>query len=282
VREPIVNRQSSIVNPQSPRRAASAILLREGPGGGEFEVFMLRRPADARFAPNMHSFPGGMLDAEDVEGAARLALPRPGGITPDDLHARMGGDGPFASPDAATSAALLYCAARETFEETGVLVARDGAGQPATLADQAHWATSRDEVLAGTLLFDRLLSASGLTIALDDLIYFSHWITPESSPLRFDTHFFLATLPPGQVATHWPGEMADGEWLTPRAGLARHEAGRMPMFPVQVQHLARFARFDSLAALLEYARTKPVHAVVPVIGPHGRELALPKELAECW
>ena len=67
-----------------------------------------------------------------------------------------------------------------------------------------------------------------------------------------------------------------------RAGLERHAAGRMPMFPVQVQHLARFARFASLAALLDFARTKPVLPVVPIIGPHGRELALPKELAECW
>ncbi|MFN8512214.1 MAG: hypothetical protein U0841_06415 [Chloroflexia bacterium] len=78
----------------------------------------------------------------------------------DDLHARMGGDGLFASPDPATSAALLYCAARETFEETGVLVARDEAGAYATLADEAYSATSRDDVLAGTLPFDNVLSAS--------------------------------------------------------------------------------------------------------------------------
>jgi len=264
-----------------PRRAASAILLRENPSGGEFEVFMLRRPADARFAPNNHSFPGGMLDAEDTAAAARFTTPAPGSTT-DDLHARMGGDGLFASPDPATSAALLYCAARETFEETGVLVARDEAGAYATLADEAYSATSRDDVLAGTLPFDNVLSASGLTISLGDLIYFSHWITPETSPLRFDTHFFLTTLPPGQVATHWPGEMADGEWLTPRAGLERYEAGRMPMFPVQVQHLMRFARFASLPELLDFARTKPILPVIPIIGPHGRELNLPKELAECW
>ena len=149
VADKIRNPQSAIHNP--PRPAASAILLREAPGGGEFEVFMLRRPADARFAPNNHSFPGGMLDKEDVEAAAGLVISSLDSGTMDDLHRRMSGDGPFPSPDAATSAALLYCAARETFEETGVLVARDEAGEYATLADQAHWATSRDEVLAGTL-----------------------------------------------------------------------------------------------------------------------------------
>ncbi len=265
-----------------PRRAASVILLRDDSSGGEFEVFMLRRPDTARFAPGAYSFPGGMLDAEDHAAAQRLVRPLPGGTTTDDLHVRLRGDGPFASPDAETSASLLCCAARELFEETGVLAARDAALQSATLDDQAHWSTSRDAVLAGTLPFDELLAAAGLTLCPDDLIYFSHWITPESSRLRFDTHFFVATLPPGQVATHWPGEMADGEWLTPREGLARHGVGRMPMLPVQVQHLERFVRYDTLAALLDYARTKPVYPVLPFVGPNGREVGLPEEIAGCW
>ena len=266
----------------TPRRAASAILLREDAPGSEFEVFMLRRPDDARFAPGNYSFPGGMLDDEDREAAQRLVRPLPGGIDIAALHARIGGQPIFPTPDAETSAALLCCAARELFEESGVLAARDAALAPATLDDQAHWSASRDDVLAGTLPFDDLLAAAGLTLAPDDLIYFSHWITPETSKIRFDTHFFVATLPPGQVATHWPGEMADGEWLTPREGLARHAAGRMPMFPVQVQHLERFAAYESLAALLDYARTKPVYPVLPVMGPNGREMGLPEEVAGCW
>lgn len=266
----------------TPRRAASAILLREDAPGSEFEVFMLRRPDDARFAPGNYSFPGGMLDDEDREAAQRLVRPLPGGIDTAALHARIGTQPIFPTPDAETSAALLCCAARELFEESGVIAARDAALAPATLDDQAHWSTSRDDVLAGTLPFDDLLAAAGLTLAPDDLIYFSHWITPETSKIRFDTHFFLATLPPGQVATHWPGEMADGEWLTPREGLARHAAGRMPMFPVQVQHLERFANYESLAALLDYARTKPVYPVLPVMGLNGREMGLPEEVAGCW
>ena len=265
-----------------PRRAASAILLRDDPSRGEFEVFMLRRPDDARFAPGAYSFPGGVLDDEDHAAAQRLVRPLPAGMTVADLHARLRGDGPFASPDAETSASLLCCAARELFEETGVLAARDAALQSATLDDQAHWSSSRDDVLAGTLPFDDLLAAAGLTLAPDDLIYFSHWITPEQSRLRFDTHFFVATLPPGQVATHWPGEMADGEWLTPREGLARHAIGRMPMLSVQVRHLERFGGFATLAALLDYARTKPIHPIVPRMGPNGREAGLPEEIAGCW
>ncbi|MFN8539191.1 MAG: hypothetical protein U0232_17165 [Thermomicrobiales bacterium] len=235
-------RASWVAHRRPPPRHLRTILLRESPSSSEFEVFMLRRPADARFAPNNHSFPGGMLDAEDTAAAARFTTPAPG-MTADDHHARMGGDGLFASPDPATSTALLYCAARETFEETGVLVARDEAGAYATLADEAYSATSRDDVLAGTLPFDNVLSASGLTISLGDLIYFSHWITPETSPpaLRYP---LLPHHPAPRPGRHPLARGDGGRRMADATRRAeRYEARRMPMFPVQVQHLMRFARF---------------------------------------
>lgn len=263
-------------------RAASAILLREAGRGEPFEIYMLRRPADARFAPNVHSFPGGVLDREDADVARAAIRPLPGGCDVARLHRRMADQSIFASPDAETSAALLVCAARELFEEAGVLVAREEGGGLIPLDNGARWDGVREDLLAGRLAFGALLAEEGLTLAPDDLIYFAHWITPETSPIRFDTHFFLTVLPPGQLASHWAGEMAAGEWVAPRAGLARHARGELPMFPVQKQHLERFAGFDSLDALLAYARTKAVLPVLPVRGEGGREVALPEEIATCW
>ena len=246
---------------------------------------MLRRPDNARFAPGAYIFPGGVLEEQDRAGAAAI----PGladGPTGAALHARMTGPGaePFASPDALTSVALLVCAARELFEEAGVLVARDHDGTPVATTSPGRRGRLREELLAGRLTFDRLLREEGLVLAPDDLVYFSHWITPEGLPIRFDTHFFLATLPPGQEAGHWEGEIAAGLWITPAEGLARHARGDFPMIPVQTAHLARFARFDSLAALLDFARRKPVPAVLPAAAPGsgGREVALPEEIARCW
>lgn len=263
-------------------RAASAILLREREEGEPFEVYMLRRPADARFAPNVHSFPGGVLDKEDGDVAQEAIRPLPGGADVAALHGRMADQSIFASPDATTSAALLVCAARELFEEAGVLVAREDGGGLIPLDNEARWGEVREDLLAGRLEFGALLHEEGLTLAPDDLVYFAHWITPESSRIRFDTHFFLAVLPPGQFASHWPGEMAAGEWIAPQDGLARHARGEWPMFPVQKKHLERFATFDSLDALLEYGRTKVVWPVLPVLGADGREAALPEEIATCW
>src|SRR3954453_17661154 len=263
-------------------RAASAILLRESEGDEPFEVYMLRRPPDARFAPNVHSFPGGVLDKEDADIVRESVRPLPGGTDIDALYRRMAEQALFPSPDMTTSAALLVCAARELFEEAGARVAPQESGGIIPLDNGARWDEARQDLLAGRLAFGALLYEDGLTLAPDDLIYFAHWITPESSPIRFDTHFFLAVLPPGQLASHWEGEMAGGEWIAPQAGLARNARGELPMFPVQKKHLERFATFDSLDALLAHARTKAVLPVVPVLGPDGREAELPKETATCW
>jgi 8-oxo-dGTP pyrophosphatase MutT (NUDIX family) len=262
-------------------RAASAILLREADGAEPFEVYLLRRPAAARFAPGAYSFPGGVLDPADLAAAGTAVAALPGGLDAAALHRRMGAGTDFAVPDAALGAALLVCAARELFEEAGVLLAREETGGLLPLDNEARWAAVRAGLLAERVGFAATLREDGLTIAPDDLPYFSHWTTPEGPGLRFDTHFFLAVLPPGQLASFWSGEMAGEVWLGPRAALDRHAAGGLPMLAVQTLHLERFARFTSLAALLAHAREKGVPLVLPTRGADGTA-SLPADVAECW
>lgn len=260
--------------------AASVLLLRQpATGDGPFELYMLRRPDAARFAPGAYIFPGGVLDDADRVAVPTLFGPEAQPAL-ERLRARMAVGGPAPAPDRETSAALLVTAARELFEESGVLIARHRDGRAADLADQVYWQRHRDDLLGGARGFADLLAAEGLTIAPDDLVYFSHWITPRGLRLRFDTHFFLATLPPGQRASHFAGELAEGLWLTAAEGLRRHAAGDFPLVPVQTQHLARLAGFASLAGLLAFARAKPVRAVLPELGRDG--VTLPEEVRECW
>ncbi|HEX5506114.1 MAG TPA: hypothetical protein VFW96_26080, partial [Thermomicrobiales bacterium] len=246
-----------------------------------YEVYMLRRPETARFAPGVHIFPGGTLDADD-RAIARALLASPAAATIAALHARMAGDGPFASPDAETTGALAVCAVRELFEEAGVLLARDTAGRPLACADAAGRRRRREDLLESRLTFADLLAGAGATPDLDALVYFSHWVTPEASRLRYDTHFFLALLPAGQRASHYPGEMTGGLWLTPREGLARRARGETPMIGVQARHLERLAEYPTPDALFAFARHKPVPVVLPVLGEGGREAPLPEELRRCW
>ena len=148
---------------------------------------MLRRPDSARFAPGAHSFPGGVLDAPDYDVASAAIHALPGGATVTALHERVQALPGFDVPDPTTTGALLVCAARELFEETGVLLVREEEGGLLPLDNEARWAGAREDLLAGSLQFGRLLSEENLTIAPDDLIYFSHWITPEvvADPLRY-------------------------------------------------------------------------------------------------
>lgn len=262
-------------------RAASVVLLRETTGGdAPFEVYMLRRPARARFAPGAYTFPGGVLEGQDRDGAVLLRRALDSAAVAA-LHARLAGAGPFGVPDAATSLALLACAARELFEETGVLLMRGMDGTPLRPRYRPYLRGRREGLLAGRQTFAEWLREEPAVVSPGDFTPFSHWITPEASPLRFDTHFFLATLPPGQEATHWPGELDDGRWIAPAEALARQARGDFPLLPVQTAHLARFAAFDSLAALLAVARRKAVPAVLPTLTARG-EAILPEEVAECW
>lgn len=264
-------------------RAASVVLLRGGAAGDAgrgFEVYLLRRPGTARFAPGAATFPGGVLDEADRD-LARALLDGPDAAACHALHDRLGGDHLFAAPDAATSVALLVCAARELFEETGVLLAWSGDG-PTPAAAVGRRQVWRDALLAGSMSFAALLEDAGLRLRLDDPIAFSHWITPEGRPIRYNTHFFLGVLPPGQAARHDARESDGGQWLTPAAALARHARGDLPMLPVQQAHLERFASFDTLAALLDHARVKAIPPVLPVVDPDGRRVALVEEIARCW
>lgn len=115
--------------------------------------------------------------------------------------------------------------------------------------------------------FAEAVAELGARLALDRLIYYAHWITPEAVAQRFDTRFFIAALPEGQTATPSPFEMAEGIWLTAPAALERSGAGELPLHFATFNHLRRLAPCSRMDELLETARTKPV---VPVM-PHTRE-----------
>ncbi len=262
--------------------AASVLLLRRAETGDDpFEIYMLRRPDLARFAPGAYIFPGGVLDARDRAVASEVLDPASGPAIAE-LHRRMADKERFAVRDGATAAALLVCAVRELFEEAGVLLARGADGDYLDLGNQRHWAALREEVLAERLDFADLLAEEQAQVLPDDLVYFSHWITPEGLPIRFDTHFFLAELPESQDASHYPGETAGGLWLAPAEGLRRHARGEFRMFPVQRAHLERLAGFESLDELFAFGRAKRVPAVLPVMGAEGREEPLGEGLDRCW
>jgi glyoxylase-like metal-dependent hydrolase (beta-lactamase superfamily II)/8-oxo-dGTP pyrophosphatase MutT (NUDIX family) len=181
-----------------PRLASAVVLWRHGPRGRE--LFWVRRGAPLRFAAGFFAFPGGGVDPEDARVPVR-------GLTGE-------------------SAAEVAAAARELFEETGVLVA-DGAGPiPRQERDSC-----RRALLAGELSFGDWLSRQGLEIDSADFIPAGRWVTPPVSPLRFDARTFLVRFPAGERAEVWPGELSAGEWISTGEALARWASGEVLLHP---------------------------------------------------
>src|SRR4029453_18550107 len=188
--------------PAEPKDAAVVVLVRMGPRG--LETFWLRRGRTVSFAAGFYAFPGGRGDAG-------------GGAVPVE------GAGP---PDSR----LVAAAARELFEETGVLAARGRTPEASTLA------SARAAVLEGKETFASVLNRLGLQVVnrlgrqVDALDFepAGRWVTPPFMPTRFDARFFLVEVPPGTRAEVWPGEAAEGSWGRPPDALTLGRGGRAP------------------------------------------------------
>ena len=228
-----------------PKLSASILMLRDAPA---FQVFMARRHHQIDFASGALVFPGGKTSGDDA---------RP------EWRDRIDGDlGPL------TVAGIA--AVRETYEESGLLLCRpeDARGPGAPLTDRAmaeRLAPHRAAVDRGETSFLDLLAGAGLVVGLDRLVRFSHWVTPEFMPKRFDTHFFLAHAPEGQIAGHDGRETTDSEWIAPAEALRRAANGQATiLFPTRL-NLEMLCEASDAEGALDQARARPIARVMPVI-----------------
>lgn len=247
--------------PAVAREAASLLLAREGPDAPE--LFMLMRHHDSGFASGALVYPGGAVDEKDRNPA---------------LRARA--DGADQLDDSAF--ALRIAAIREAFEECGVLLARASGSRE--IITQARLDPIRrrfaDALTTHSLDLHELALAEDLTLACDLLVPFAHWITPESQPKRFDTHFFLAPAPAEQQARHDGRESVDSTWIAPDALIRSADEGKWyVMFPTRLNAMKFGDSGDSVPAALAAAREAKVVTVMPhgekVEG--GRRLKIPAE-----
>src|SRR5712672_4216574 len=193
--------------PAAVRPAATVVLHRRVPDG--LEVFWVRRGEQLRFAGGFYAFPGGRVDVADA------ALPL---MNAERLPA--------------SEAASIAAAARELFEETGVLLAPGAARVPAEARRESREALLRREMpRAKEGAFADFLAAHGLTVDARAFTPAGRWVTPPALPVRFDARFYLAELPPSETAEVWPGELVDGEWVRPETALRRWEEGTALLHP---------------------------------------------------
>lgn len=217
------------ITPVVPRRAATVLLTREGPDGGR-QVFLLRRRLSMGFAAGAYAYPGGGVDPRDAAAGA-LAWAGPG----REQWARRLGVPP------ADAQAIVCAAVRETFEETGVLLAGPDAATVAADTTGAGWEADRAALAARELSLAALLARRSLLLRSDLLTARARWITPEFEPRRYDTWFFSAALPPGQRTRNASTEADRTVWMAPADALAGYERGEMIMMPPTVATLRQLA-----------------------------------------
>jgi 8-oxo-dGTP pyrophosphatase MutT (NUDIX family) len=254
--------------PAAPRDAATIILVRPGPVVSGVEVFLLRRTRALEFAPGACVFPGGSVDERDADPA--IAETAWIGPAPADLGHLLG-------ISAERVRALVCAAVRETFEEAGVLLA--GPSPAEVVPGSAVLEQDRRALLDGSVSLDELLSRRGLKLRADLLTPWARWITPEISPRRFDTWFFAAALPDGQLAglaAAGPGEADSGTWWRPSAALEAARAGEITLLPPTAVTLAELAAYQDVAGVLAERRVITPLMPTVVVEDERAWLAMPQ------
>jgi 8-oxo-dGTP pyrophosphatase MutT (NUDIX family) len=235
--------------PSEPRHASTVVLLRDAADGPE--AYLLRRVKGMAFAGGMHVFPGGSVDPDDEDAQIGWAGP-----PASQWGAWFGADEPLAR-------ALVCAAVRETFEECGVLLAGESADHLLADVSSDEWEAEREALEAREQSLSQLLARRGLVLRADLLRPFAHWITPEVEPKRFNTRFFLAKMPRGQVCRDVGGEADQRLWIRPQDAIAQD----LRMLPPTHNSLQQLAGFPDVQSALDAEREVAVVAPRLVVMP---------------
>lgn len=234
-----------------PRHSATLVLARDGAEG--IEVLLMQRAERGDHNSSAWVFPGGLTDLRDREA---------------DPHA-VGLDDATASTQLGLPSRGLdfqLAAVRECFEESGLLLVDPASGPLPPAEVLAEW---RGALQRGERGLGEFCAATGVRLALGELSYIGHWVTPPNRPKRFDTRFFLARAPSGQTAVPDGSEVIDHRWMRPADALA--QGAEMKLLTPTLTTLNQLARYPDVASLWAWAQSpRRVTLTMPAIG-HGSE-----------
>lgn len=246
-----------------PRPAATVTLVRDTPKG--IEVLMVQRNFQSVFVPGAYVFPGGAVDERDrTPQIADLCV----GLDDAEASRKLG----------IASGGLAYwvAAIRESFEEVGILLACHEDGKIVTLDDSVRaerFHAYRTRVEHGEHPFSHMLGEEGLQLPLQQMTYFSHWITPAGATRRYDTRFFIAAAPEAQQPLHDTRETINHLWVRPADALSLHRQNKFDMRTPTVHTLRLFAEHDKVASLIQRMQALgDIPVIAPRINKDGRRL----------
>jgi 8-oxo-dGTP pyrophosphatase MutT (NUDIX family) len=241
----------------TPQDASTVILLRDLPDSSGFEVLMVLRHPKSSFVPGSYVFPGGCLNESDY--AARME----GFCTGIDEQSAVELMDDISDPCKAIG--IWVAGIRETFEEVGLILAyRDDVSLCAFNSDEERerFRTHRKLFIEEKRRIQDILIAENLTLAADQMHYFSHWITPELLQLRYDVRFFVARAPDGQHAVHDGVELTQHVWITPQDALKRFETNRCNMVLPTYMTICELSQYSSVGEVIASTVGKEISGMI--------------------
>lgn len=230
----------------TPIPAATVLLIRQANKG--IEVFLQRRNPKATFVGGAYVFPGGKVDQQDQEFPQELlshAL--------NDSETLLEHIKPLSIQGGGLPS--VVAALREAFEEAGILLAYDEHNRLLEVTSkemQSRFHQYRLKLYQGELEFASILRQESLKLAIDQLVYMSHWITPEGSPQRFDTRFFITQMPPHQCGDHDGYESVDSIWLSPDEALEKYNNHEIQLILPTVITLQEIKEHQTVQESIDY------------------------------
>ncbi|MEV1170018.1 NUDIX hydrolase [Nonomuraea sp. NPDC049784] len=243
--EPVPTRDAAtvvILRPSDRARLHAVEAINTAP-----EVYLLRRKSTMAFAAGAYVFPGGSVDVRDTDQAVAWAGPSPAEW------------GAVFNAGEEVARGLVCAAVRETFEESGVLLAGPGPGSVVADTTGDDWESDRLALIDRSLSFADFLARRGLVLRSDLLKPWAHWITPEIEHRRFDTRFFVAVLPEGQRTRDVGGEADHVAWKRPAEAIELAHQGEIFLMPPTYRTLTELSAHDSVAGVLaEHREIVPI------------------------
>ena len=242
---------TGVRQPAQPRDAATVVLMRDGDTGPE--VYLLRRQASMAFAGGVCVFPGGGVDQRDHDHEIAWAGPDPAAwatrLGVEEGHAR----------------ALVCAAVRETFEESGVLLAGPSADEVVSDTTGDDWEADRVALESRELAMTEFLDRRGLVLRSDLLGVWSGWLTPNFEPRRYRTWFFVADLPEGQRTRDVSSESSEVLWLPAIRAVEQAEAQEILMLPPTYMTCLDVGQHPDTDGVLAQAQSRVVEMFTPQI-----------------
>ncbi|MGZ8436551.1 MAG: NUDIX hydrolase [Candidatus Binatia bacterium] len=222
-----------------PRNASTVVLLRPDEMGG-FEILLTRRPESMRFLGGFYVFPGGAVHRDDFSPEMLRRCRR---LTGTEARQILG-----SHHEPAEAIGHWVAVARELFEEVGILLGVHASGEayhPSDNDTRRRLEQKRQAIVNKQLDFAGFLESEDLFCDLAQVVYFDHWVTPDIYSMRFDTRFYVAVLPSGQIPLTCSEEVTHSLWIKPAEALARMNRRDFPILPPTTTVLQEFSRFPS-------------------------------------